>query len=425
MAEELVSTILAVLFVLVLAFAVRMVTVRRKELSYASILVFVGLAVSVAGVSIDITLTHDLIIMVLLPAVLFQGTTELNLGTLVDNAPLVLILALIGLPVSVLVMGAVGSVVFGFPVLVSLVFAAIILPTDPAAVISLFQEFDAPDRLSITVEGESLLNDGMAVVIFSTLFGAVRGSQQSGESLIALATPDRLAGFGLDLLIVGGGGALVGAVIGYGVHRLAEHVHDYKTFVLLTIVVAYGSFLVAEEVVGVSGILAVVAAGLLMGAHDQKEYEQDAQKLEFIEHVWGAGAFLASTLLYVLIGAQVNVGDLVDNLDLVVSAAIVVVVVRALVTYPLLGVVNRFVSAPMPVRCQSLVVWSGLHTVIPVALVLSLPESFPFHTELRAMVFGVAIISIVVQGLLTPYVLRLTGIASDAIRADVERGAVD
>jgi len=417
------STLLALLFVLILAFAVREVTIRHASLSYASILVFVGLAVSVLGLDVDLTLTHDLIVMVLLPAVLFQGTTELNFQTLIDNAVLVVGLALVGLPVAVVVMGLAGSVVFGFPVLVALVFAAIILPTDPAAVISLFEEFDAPDRLAIVVEGESLINDGMAIVIFSTLFEAVRRSQESAQPLDQLATPSALAGFGRELLLVGGGGALVGAVVGYGAHQLAKRIDDYKAFVLLTIIVAYGSFLLAEHVAGVSGILAVVLAGLLMGAHDEQEYAEDAQKLEFIEHVWGAGAFLASTLLYVLIGIEVNAGDFIEYLPLVVSATVLVFVVRASITYPTLAVLNRVVSRPMPVRCQSLVVWSGLHTVVPVALVLSLPASFPFHAELRTMVFGVAIISIVVQGLLTPYVLRVTGVASDAVRTDSDRTA--
>lgn len=422
MSGELVSTLLAILAVLSLAFLVREITVRRRELSYASLLVTVGLAISLVGVSIDIELTHDLIIMVLLPAVLFQGTTELNLDTLVDNAALILTLALVGLPAAIIVMGVAGNVVFGFPLLVSLVFAAIILPTDPAAVIALFQEFEAPDRLSVTVEGESLLNDGIAVVIFSTLFAAVQESQTSGQSLAELATLGEMAGLTDDLVVVGGGGALVGGLIGYTAHKVARQIQDYKGFILLTVLVAYGSFVVAHHFVGVSGILAVVVAGLLMGGHSEAEYEQDAEKLEFIEHVWGAGAFLASTLLYVLIGAQVNVSDFPEHLSLVVSAAILVVVVRAVVTYPLLALVNRFISKPMPIRCQSLVVWSGLHTVIPIALVLSLPPSFPFHEELRTMVFGVAIISMVVQGLLTPYVLKLTGIARGAVEGDIESG---
>ncbi|WP_424016372.1 cation:proton antiporter (plasmid) [Halorientalis pallida] len=421
MSEGLVSIILAVLFVLAVSLLVRAITLRRRELSYASLLVFVGLGVSILGFQLEITLTYALIIEVLLPVILFHGTTELNLDALVENAPLVLTLAVVGLPVSVLLMGFAGTVVFGFPLLVSLVFAAIILPTDPAAVLSLFQEFDAPDRLSITVEGESLLNDGVAVVIFSTFFAAVRDYQATDQPLATSATPGTIANFGSDLLVVGGGGILVGGVVGYLAHQLARRLQDFKSLLLLTIMVAYGSFVLAEQVVGVSGILAVVAAGLLMGAHDDREHAEDTEKLAFLEHVWGSASFLASTLLYVLIGVQVRISDFTANLGLILSAAVLVVVIRAVVTYPLLGLLNRTVSQPMPLRCQGLVVWAGLHTVIPVALVLSLPASFPFASELRAMVFGVAIISMVVQGLLTPYILRLTGIADQAVRTDLDR----
>jgi CPA1 family monovalent cation:H+ antiporter len=124
------------------------------------------------GVSFELPLTSEVTLAVLLPTIVFQGTLTLDVRRLGRNAPLVVALAVVGLPVSVVLLGWVGTRAFGFPLLVSLLFAAIILPTDPAAVLSLFEQFDVAERLAVTIEGESLLNDGVAIVIFTTLLGA-------------------------------------------------------------------------------------------------------------------------------------------------------------------------------------------------------------------------------------------------------------
>lgn len=211
--SEIDTTLLSILSVLVLAFGVRLVVDAVRDLSYASVLVFISLVVSALGLTLHIDLTHDLIIVVLLPPLLFQATIGLDLTELRADLPLVLTMTLIGLPVAVLVLGWLGTIVFEFPLVVSLLFAAIILPTDPAAVVSLFEEFDAPDRLSVTMEGESLLNDGIAIVIFSTLLTKLREPQQPGHAI------NEFGGFVIDLILVGGGGFLLGGAIGYVAHH--------------------------------------------------------------------------------------------------------------------------------------------------------------------------------------------------------------
>jgi CPA1 family monovalent cation:H+ antiporter len=401
------STLLSVLGVFGLAFVVRLLVAGRDRVAFASVLVFVSVLVSALGLSFGVELTPDLVLMVLLPAVIFHGTTTLDVRRLWENLGLVAVLTVVGLPLAVGLLGALGTVAFGFPLLVSLLFAAIILPTDPAAVLSIFDELDVSERLAVTIEGESLLNDGVAVVLFSTLLAAF----ESSGSVTMLITPAGLGGVLVAVAVVGGGGLALGAGLGYAAHALMRRLEDDMSVLMLTVLVAYGGFLLAEHVLGLSGILAVVGAGLLMGAHEET-HEKMSTSEHHVQELWTTAAFLATTVLYVLIGSEVSLAGLVQHADLVALAAVLVVLTRAATIYPLVAATNFTGDRPVPLYCQHVMVWGGLHTVVPVALVLSLPASVPFRTELRVMVFGIAALSIVVQGLLMPVVLSRLGMGA-------------
>jgi CPA1 family monovalent cation:H+ antiporter len=403
------SLLVSVLGVFALALLVRLFVRDHDRIAFASMLVLVGVVVSGLGLSFDLELTDDLILMVLLPAIIFDGTTTLDVRRLWRNAGLIAVLTGIGLPLAVGLLGALGSVAFGFPLLVALLFATIILPTDPAAVLSIFDEFDVADRLAVTIEGESLLNDGVAVVIFSTLLGAFESSQ----SVTALATPGVVVAIAAEVAVVGGGGLGLGVVLGYLAHVAMRRLEDEMSILLLTVLVAYGSFLLAEHYLGVSGILAVVGAGLLIGAHEETHHKMSTSEYH-VQQLWTTAGFLVTTVLYVLIGATVRIESFARHAGFVVAAAALVLVVRAATLYPLVAATNRSGDRPVPLYCQHVMVWGGLHTVVPVALALSLPGGFPFREELQVMVFGVAIISIVVQGLMMPAVLARLGLGGSA-----------
>lgn len=405
--SELTPLLSGVLGVFALALAVRLVVRNRDRIAFASVLVFIGVAVSAAGISFGLDLTTDLILTVFLPAIIFQGTTTLNVRRLWRNASLIVVLTLLGLPLAIVLLGGIGTIAFEVPLLVALLFAAIILPTDPAAVLSIFEELDVSERLAVTIEGESLLNDGVAVVIFTTLLAAF----ESSSAVASLATPAGLAGIAVDVAVVGGGGLALGSIVGYLAHAMMRRLHDDMSILLLTVLVAYGSFLLSEHYLGLSGILAVVGAGLLMGAHEETHHKMSTSE-HHVQEVWTTIGFLVTTVLYVLIGAEVQLAAFLQHADLVLTAAVLVVLVRAATIYPLVTATNFIGSRSIPAYCQHVMVWGGLHTVVPVALVLSLPRSFPFQKELQIMVFGVAILSLVVQGLLMPAVLSRLGMGN-------------
>src|SRR6056297_2851249 len=175
------------LTVFVIAAGVGVFVAKIGRFPYTIALLLAGLAVSVLGITIDIELSHDLILLVFLPPLLFEGAATTDLGRFRTNIWHVLVLAVVGLIVAILLLGVVGHFAFGFPLLVSLLFAAMILPTDPVSVLALFEELGAPERLSVLVEGESLVNDGVGVVVFSTLFVLITETEPSTD-LAELAT---------------------------------------------------------------------------------------------------------------------------------------------------------------------------------------------------------------------------------------------
>ena len=398
-----------VLSVFIIAAGVGIFVAKVGRFPYTIALLLAGVAASVAGVGLDIDLSHDLILLVLLPPLLFEGAATTDLERLRRNLVPILTLAVVGLLVSVLALGFVGQYAFGFDLLVALLFAAMILPTDPVSVLALFEELGAPDRLAVLVEGESLGTDGVGVVLFTALLARVSagdgGHGAGGPELFSLAGAGDL---GLNIAVTAGGGALVGAVGGYLVYRVMTRLDEHMTEVILTIILAYGVFLVSEHYVEVllgthfSGVIATVVAGLLIGNRGASFAMSPRTKLS-VFNTWETGAFIVNTFIFVMIGVTTPVGILVDNWRLIVAAIVLVLAARALVVYPLTALVNRFNEPTVPLAYQHVMVWGGLHASIPIALVLGLgsgsglaPE---LRTTLRAMVFGVAGFSLVVQGL--------------------------
>lgn len=404
-----------VVTVFIIGAAVGIFVAKVGRFPYTIALLIAGLFVSVAGVSIGIELSREIIFLLLLPPLLFEGAATIDIEKLRADLVPILLLAVVGLLASVVFLGVVGSYALGIPVLISLLFGSMILPTDPVSVLALFDELGAPERLSVLVEGESLVNDGVGVVVFTTLLSVVVGSE--GATARSLLAPGRLSEVAVEIAVSSLGGLVVGLVAGYAVYRVMANLDEHMTEIVLTLILAYGSFLVAEHYLHVSGVIATVAAGILIG-NPGAEHAMRPQTKISIFNTWETAAFLVNTLIFILIGAKTPVNQLIEHSSLIAVAVVLVVVARALVVYPLTGVANRFVDNPVPLDYQHLMVWGGLHASIPIALVLGLPADVPFREELRAMVFGVAAFSLVVQGLSMKRLLDSLGVVG---RTEAER----
>lgn len=337
----------------------------------------------------DLRISSELILLIFLPTLIFESAFNLDSRQLRHNLLPVLVLAIPGVLLSTALIGLL--LWWALPVNAPMAFllGAILSATDPVAVIALFKQLGAPQRLSVLVEGESLLNDATAIVLARILIGVVAAGTLSGGALLAGVA---------DFFWVFFGGLLVGWLAALLTGFLLSQV-EADTFieVPLTLVLAYVSFLLAEEVFHVSGVMAVVAAGMVMGGWGRTKISPPVAKL--LGELWEYFAFTANALIFLLVGLQVDLAALGNSLDLLLWVIFAMLLSRLAVVYGLVPLVGRLPHVtPIDWRYQTVMYWGGLRGAIALALVLSLPESELKNTFI-ALVMGAVLFTLLVQGL--------------------------
>jgi len=363
---------------------------RRFRIPPTVGLVLAGLALSLRP-GIHVELAPDLILALFVPPLVFEAAFHINLDSLRRNLGMVVLLAGPGVIVSMVVVGAIVAQGAGLSPALGLLFGALIAATDPVSVVALFRRLGAPKRLEVLIEGESLLNDGTAIVLFNLALAAVlTGRFAVGEGIV-------------DFVRVAGGGVLIGILSGWLVSRLIARIDDHLVETTLTTVLAFGSYLVAERT-GFSGVLAVVAAGLVNGNIGPRGMSPTTRIV--VLNFWDYVAFLANSAVFLLIGLRIDVPALAANLGPIAWAVGAVLVSRAVVIYGL-----TWFSGGVPRMWRPVLYWGGLRGGIALALALSLP---PEVGEARSLVilmtFGVVLFTLVGQGLSMSWLIRKVGI---------------
>jgi CPA1 family monovalent cation:H+ antiporter len=377
---------------LLLIVSIVAIVVRRLRIPYTVALVVVGFLITFQS-AIKLELTPELIMALFVPPLVFEAAFHLNLVELRRNIPAILLLAIPGVLLTTLIVG--GILVLGpkLSLPIALVFGALISATDPVAVVALFRTLGVPKRLSVLIEGESLLNDGTAIVLFKIMLAFALTSQfKPVEGLVNF--------IGISI-----GGIFVGLFFGLLVAQVISRVDNYLIETTLTTVLAFGSYLIAEKF-GVSGVLAVLVAGLVNGNISPRGMSPTSRIVIF--NFWEYVAFLANSLIFLLLGLSVNITALLAAWQPILWAILAVFIARAIVVYGLSWLVNR-VSEPIPLSWQHILNWGDLRGAISLALVLSLP--IPLGTErdlLRVMAFGVVLFTLLVQSTtMAPLIKRL------------------
>ena len=330
----------------------------------------------------------------MLSALLFAGALHVHLEELVKQKWVVAILASVGVISSTFMVGFASYGIFGLlgldiPLIYCLLFGSLISPTDPIAVLGILKTVGASKSLETKIAGESLFNDGVAVVVFLVLLSFVGGGHgHSGESLDALGIAIL---FGQEAI----GGTIFGFIIGYIAFRMLASIDNYQVEILLTLALVFGGYALASAL-HVSGPIAIVVSGLIIGNKGRK-YAMSDKTREHLDNFWELIDEILNAMLFVLIGLEVLV--LTFNTEYLIAGLIMIPVVLLI----------RFISVGIPVSIMKLrksftpkiiriLTWGGLRGGISIALVLTLPVGE--HREaLLLITYVIVIFSILVQGL--------------------------
>lgn len=398
---------------LIIATVVALITRNRRfRMPYTVALVIVGLAVGFSHTLRPIGLTTDVILLIFLPPLLFEGTISMDLEILREKWREVLLLALPVTLLSTIAVGAFAHLALGYTWAVSLLLGAILSPTDPISVLALFKELGVSKRLSIIVEGESCFNDGIGVVLYLILSRFVAGESISAGEVIWLFCAEVV------------GGLAIGVILGYAVYRILKHIDDYLIEVMISLVLAYGAYALADRL-HVSGVMAVVAAGLIIGNYGRVFSMSPGTRI-VLSSFWQVMAFIANSLLFLLMGIAAGRIQTGQFLWKVAALFIIITAVRMMLVY-LSGGLLRLIRRPLPPGWQHIIGWSGLRGSIPVALVLGVvipagASGIPSREEFFALVIGVVTASLLIQGLsVKPLLTRLSLIQKDTGEAEFER----
>ena len=348
---------------------------------------------------LSFSLTPEIVLFLFLPVLVFESAFNLDARELIKDIAPVVTLAVPALIVSTAIIGTGLWWLFDLDLTLMLLFGALISATDPVAVIALFKELGAPDRLTTLIEGESLFNDATAIVLFNTLLTLAMGG--------ALIWSD--AGYAtVDFIRVFVGGALLGIVMGFVISMILNRVHaGYSGFLIMSVVMAYISFILAEHVLHLSGVMAVVGSALVLAAYGVARIPQETS--QSIRDVWEVLAMVSNALLFLLVGLSIDVAALNVDWILVLAAVLLVLAARAMTIYGLLpGMLRLFGLPHVAVAERHIMWWGGLKGGLAIAMALTIPEDMAGRGLVLDLTLAVVLFSLLLNApTVRPLIIRL------------------
>jgi len=402
--SEIILIIMALLTVAMVAAGV----CRNLPIPYTVFLVILGTLFGVLARSnpefetlLHFQLTPDLVLFLFLPALIFESAFNIDARQLLKDLAPVLVLAILALLISTAIIGTGLWLILDMPVLLALLFGALISATDPVAVIALFKELGAPGRLTVLIEGESLLNDATAIVAFKIILSLILGGT------LTLST---IGGAGVDFFLVFIGGVVVGAAIGILLSEILYRLNvGINSYLIMSIVLAYSSFVIAEHYLHVSGVMAVVAAGIALAVFGISRIPQTATHL--VKETWGMIVLVCNSLLFLLVGLSINLNQLVTHLDEIFLAILLMLAARAAGIYTLVpATVKSFRLPHVTMGERHVMWWGGLKGGLAIAIVLSIPEDLAGRDLLLNLTLGTVIFTLLVNATTVKPLLQKLGI---------------
>jgi CPA1 family monovalent cation:H+ antiporter len=390
---------------------------RRIKLPFSAALVLAGFGIAQLMVSfgIDTGLRwynfKEIIFYLLIPVLVFESAFKMQFSNLLKNLFPILVLAV---PLMLLSAGIIAAFLYyginhpqGFPWAAALLTGALLSATDPASVLSMLKQYDAPERLSLLLEGESLFNDATAIVFFSLILSfIIAGSSTGSEAL-------ELSAVSVKFLIIFFGGLATGAVIGGIAWLIARWLNNPVTTGVITIIIAYSSFTIGEDVLHFSGVMSVLACGIIFGefmrrsksvkdAAGQAINEAAGESTEkSIILLWDLMAYIAVAFLFLLAGVTITLDMFTTHWLAIVIGIVAISVARAISIFGSMSLISN-----LPLGHQGILTLGGIRGTVTLALALSLPVELDYWYSVQSIAYGVVLFTLFIQTPLMPVAIR-------------------
>jgi Na+:H+ antiporter len=401
------STNAFLFFIILLLIALMLEPLTNKvRVPFSIILVLIGFfgsEITIGVFDIDTGIRWNnfktIIFYIILPVLIFKSAIEINVKALLNNLVPILIMALPLMVLSTLVT-ATGLYTgidhdSGFPWIAALITGALLSATDPASVISLLKRANAPERLRILLEGESLFNDATAIVLFSIMIAIATNNQETTTWSFLL----------IRFFEVFFGGLLAGIVIGIIAKLIINLIDNQQSFVIVSIISAYSAFILAEDILHFSGVIAVLTCGMTIGSLCEVKLKDNS----FASQFWSLLAKIAESMIFLLAGITITLGMFVDQwLAILIGIAAVIFARIAVIfgSFPFLSYMPGI--EPVSLKQQTILAWGGVRGTVTLALALSLPLTLDYWYTIQSIAYGVVIFTLFVQTLTLPSVLKRT-----------------
>jgi CPA1 family monovalent cation:H+ antiporter len=397
--EEDLEQFLIILLVALSAATLPKIFTWLRQIPYTLLLVIVGLGLALVEVRL-IDLSPGMILFIFLPPILFEAAWKMKWADLRQEAVPSSLFAVGGVIVSILGVGWALHQWAGIPWIIALLTGACLAATDSASVLGVFREVGAGKRLTTLLEGESLFNDGASVVAFSLLLGLAIDSHPVGVSATVL-----------QFFIVSGVGLGIGGLIGICVALLTQRYDLSWVEQSLTLVTAYGTYLLVEKIGG-SGVIGVVTAGLVIGNFSTLPGIQPPKRSTMLEF-WEFVTFFVNSIVFLLLGDQVLLPRFIENLGTSTIAVVAVIASRAIAIFGFSAISGWLTKDPISLKDQTVLWWAGLRGAVSIALALSIPVSVLSREQIISNSFAVVLFTLLVQGLTTKLLLEKLSLLED------------